>query len=92
MQYTSVVIANDIPIDTLNVTARAHQSGETRAFKDLVFQVYLEGNVSDEQAVKLAQDASQRCFVENTLSKAIPVTTELHLNGKRIHSAVRGPE
>jgi uncharacterized OsmC-like protein len=66
MQYTSVVISKDIPIDSLNVTARGHHS--------------------------LAQEASDRCFVENTLAKAIPVTTELHLNGKKIRTSIRGPQ
>jgi len=92
MQYTSVVISKDIPIDSLNVTARAHHSGGLRAFKDMIFQVYLEGNCSEDQAASLAQEASARCFVENTLAKAIPVTTELHLNGKMIRTSTRGPQ
>jgi hypothetical protein len=42
--------------------------------------------------VSLAQEASDRCFVENTLAKALPVTTELHLNGKKIRTSTRGPQ
>ena len=92
MQYTSLVISKDIPIDSLNVTARGHHSAELRAFKDMIFQVYLEGSCSEDQAVSLAQEASDRCFVENTLAKALPVTTELHLNGKKIRTSTRGPQ
>ncbi|HEX9879692.1 MAG TPA: OsmC family protein [Candidatus Binatia bacterium] len=92
MQYTSVVIAKEIPIDSLKVTARAHHSQEKRAFKDMIFQVYLEGGAVAEAAVDLAREASARCFVENTLNKSIPVTTEVHLNGKKILSSTRGPE
>ncbi len=92
MQYTSVVISKDIPIDSLNVTARAHHSAELRAFKDMIFQVYLEGSCSEDQALSLAQEASKRCFVENTLVKSLPLTTEIHLNGKKIRATTRGPE
>ena len=92
MQYTSVVISKDIPVDNLNVIARAHHSPELRIFKDMIFQIYLEGSCSEDQAVSLAKEASDRCFVENTLAKAIPVTTELHLNGKKIRTSTRGPQ
>ena len=92
MQYTSLVIAQDLPIENMKVTTRAHHSQEARAFKDLIFQVYLEGSLSADQAQKLARDASARCFVENTLNKSIPVTTEVHLNGNNILTSTRGPE
>ena len=92
MQYTSLVIGKDIPIDNMKVTTRAHHSQESRSFKDMIFQVYLEGSCSEEQAQNLAREASARCFVENTLNKSIPVTTELHLNGKKILTSTRGPE
>jgi uncharacterized OsmC-like protein len=92
MQYTSLVIAKDIPIDQLKVTARAHHSGETRSFQDMIFQVYLEGNCPVDQAEALTRDASARCYVENTLNKSIPVTTEISLNGKKILSTTSGPE
>ena len=92
MQYTSLVIAKDIPIDSLKVTARAHHSGEARAFQDMIFQVYLEGDCPEDQAEALARDASARCYVENTLNKSIPVTTEVSLNGKKILATTRGPE
>ena len=92
MQYTSVVIGKGIPVDQLKVTARAHHSQQGRTFTDMIFQVHLEGGVSEEAAVSLAREASARCFVENTLNKSIPVTTEVHLNGKKILTSTRGPE
>ncbi len=76
----------------MKVTTRAHHSQEARAFKDMIFQVYLEGRCSADQAQKLAREASARCFVENMLNKAIPVTTEVHLNGNKILTSTRGPE
>ncbi len=39
----------------------------------------------------LAQEASANCFVENTLAKAIPLTTEVFLNGEKALTLKRIP-
>ncbi|MCH7879684.1 MAG: RpiB/LacA/LacB family sugar-phosphate isomerase [candidate division Zixibacteria bacterium] len=71
--------------------ARAHNDRETRVFKDIIYQVDLTGSLSEADVETLARQASDRCFVENTLSKVIPITTEVHLNGKKVLSFTRKP-
>ncbi len=92
MQYTSLVIAKELPIDDIKMMVRGHHSQELRAFKDMIFEVSLEGAASEDQAETLARDASARCFVENTLAKAISVTTHVNLNGKKLVTLARGPD
>ncbi|MFQ5681944.1 MAG: OsmC family protein [Candidatus Binatia bacterium] len=92
MQYASVAMKKGVPIDTMKMTVRGHHSRESRAFKDMIFEIRLEGSASTEQAEGLAREASARCFVENTLAKAIPLTTEVYLNGSKFLTLARGPE
>jgi uncharacterized OsmC-like protein len=92
MQYTSLVIGQGLPIEDVKMMARGHTTRELpRAFTDMVFEVRLEGTPSQEQVETLARDASAHCFVENTLGKAIPVTTIVFLNGTKVFSFTRSP-
>ena len=87
------MIVQDLPIQTLKMIARGHLAiSPPRAFTDMIFQVSVEGTVSEAQLETLAREASSGCFAENTLKKAIPVTTELRLNGRKILSWTHGPE
>lgn len=63
-----------------------------RTIQRLALNVQITGNLSSEQVEALAEEARERCFVENTLSKAIPVVTEVTLNGRRVSKRTNGPE
>ena len=49
----------------------------------MVYQVDLTGSISEADAETLARAASERCFVENTIARSLPITTEVNLNGKK---------
>ncbi len=92
MQYASVAIAEELPVESMKMMVRGHnQRALPRSFTDLIFEVRLEGNLSSEQLEGLARDASDQCFVENTLAKSIPVTTDVYLNGKKSLTLTKGP-
>ncbi|MEA2641359.1 MAG: hypothetical protein QOF51_2753 [Chloroflexota bacterium] len=91
MQYVNVLQERPLPVESMKILARAHNDREARIFTDMVFQVSLTGPISAAEAEALARDASQRCFVENTLDKVIPLTTEVELNGTRIATLSRKP-
>jgi uncharacterized OsmC-like protein len=93
MQYTSLVIGKELSIGDIKMMVRGHTTREIpRAFTDMIFEVRLEGAATQEQVETLARDASARCFVENTLGKAIPIMTEVYMNGKKALTLVRSPE
>ena len=86
-------MVQELPIESLKMIVRAHISQELpSAFRDIIFQVYLEGPVPEAQLEGLAREASRHCFVENTLEKAIPITTEVHVNGRKALTLNRGPQ
>lgn len=92
MQYTSLVIERNLPIENMKLMVRAHHHRELRSFTDMIFEVRLEGAVSADQVQVLARDASSRCFVENTLGKVIPITTDVYLSGSKLLTLTRNPD
>ena len=92
MQYVSLAIAQDLPIQTLSMIVRAHILRQVPChFRDIVYDIFIVGSVSQEEVEQLAEEASHHCFVDNTLPKAIPVETIIHLNGKDVLRRRRGP-
>ena len=92
MQYTSLVMEKDLPIENIRVMVRAHTIREKpRAFTDMIFEVRVDGSASLAQVGALAREASANCFVENTLARAIPLTTEVFLNGDKALTLKRTP-
>ena len=92
MQYTSLVMEKELPIENIKMMVRAHTIREKpRAFTDMIFEVRMDGSASVEQVNALAKEASANCFVENTLARTIPLTTEVFLNEKKILTLKRVP-
>ena len=92
MQFASLAISRELPIDSFKMVVRSHfQQDRPRYFRDMIFQIYLEGSPTLEQLEALAPDASSYCFAENTLGRGIPVTTEVYLNGKKVLESVKQP-
>jgi uncharacterized OsmC-like protein len=91
MQYVNVIRDEGIPVESIKMLTRAHNDREAKIFTDMIFQVSLTGPISPAQAEALARAASDRCYVENTLAKAIPLTTEVELNGAKVATLSRNP-
>lgn len=89
MQYANVLKEKPMPVESIKMLARAHNDREARIFTDMIYQVDLTGPISETDAETLAKAASERCFVENTIAKALPITTEVSLNGKKVVSFTR---
>jgi len=89
MQYANVLKEKPMPVESIKMMARAHNDREARVFKDMIYEVNLTGPISPADAEALARAASERCFVENTIAKALPITTEVHLNGKKVVTFTR---
>ncbi|MBI2999161.1 MAG: OsmC family protein [Deltaproteobacteria bacterium] len=88
-----MAISRELPIEDLRVTARLHLVRNLPSnFRDLVFDVRLEGKVAEAEIETLARDASRHCFVENTLAKTMTVTTEVKLNGQKLLTLNRNPQ
>ena len=82
----------ELPIENVRMMVRAHTiRKKPRAFTDMIFEVRLDGAASLEQVDTLAKEASANCFVENTLAQAIPLTTEVFLNGEKALTLKRTP-
>ena len=64
--------------------ARAHNDSEARIFTDVIYQIDLTGSLSEADAETVTKAASERCFVENTIAKSLPITSEVSLNGKKV--------
>jgi len=92
MQYTSLVMEKELSVDNIRLMVRAHTiRNKPRAFTDMIFEVHLDGALSVDEVKILANEASANCFVENTLAKAIPLTTEVFLNGEKALKLKRTP-
>lgn len=89
MQYANVLKEKPMPVESIKMLARAHNDREARVFTDMIYQVDLTGSISEADAETLAKAASARCFVENTIAKSLPITTEVSLNGKKVVSFTR---
>jgi uncharacterized OsmC-like protein len=92
MQYVNVCTEQSIAIDSMKIMARAHNDREAKIFTDMAFQVSLTGSITPAEAEALARAAAGRCYVENTLERAIPLKTEVELNGQPVVTLTRGPE
>ena len=89
MQYANVLKEKPMLVDSIKMVARAHNDRDARVFTDMIYQVDLAGSISEADAERLARAASERCFVENTIAKALPITTEVSLNGKKVVAFTR---
>ncbi len=92
-QLARTTIIRNYKIDTLEMTALAHYDrGELRRFTDIVYNVRLTGSETKEKAIRLLHEAEERCFVHQTLKFALPLTSNLSLNGEDIASHTVGVE
>lgn len=90
-QLSKAAIVQDLKIDTMEITARAHTDMVRRVFTDAIYDIRLTGEETAENATKLMHEAEERCFVHQTLKKAIKITDNLFLNGTQVATSTLGP-
>lgn len=91
-QIARVVMIKNHSIDDIEMIARAHwDRANAREFTDMIYDIRLTGSESKERAIELLHDAEKRCFTHRTLSRAIPMTSNVYLNGTLITTNTIGP-
>ncbi|MGH2510623.1 MAG: OsmC-related (seleno)protein [Ktedonobacteraceae bacterium] len=92
-QMARATIIRDFKIDTMEITARAHvDRAKVRKFVDVIYDIRLTGMETKEGAIQLLHEAEEMCFVHQTLKDAIPITSNLSLNGTQIATHTLGPD
>lgn len=89
-QLVRVAQARHLKMDGIQITAKAHH--DKREFTDVIYDVRLTGSEGKENALELLRAGEDRCFPNQTLKKAIPVTYNLSLNGNHLTSHTMGPD
>jgi len=90
-QLSKAAIVQDMKIDDMEITARAHTDMVNRVFTDAIYDIRLTGGETPENATKLMHEAEERCFVHQTLKKAVKITDNLYLNGTLVATSTLGP-
>lgn len=85
-QYATLAIARDVQLTALELSARGHFDRRLRgAFEEIIYDVRLSSDASDQAVLDLAREAERMCYAHNTLKKAgVKMTTNLSLNGKQL--------
>jgi len=93
MQWAKIAVIEGLNIDNLEATVRGHTDRRIDGyFTDFVFDIRFEGDESEERIKQVAKESERLCFVHNTLKRAVPVITNIVMNGKLIHTTTSGPE
>ena len=85
-QYAVLAIAKDVPLDQMELTARAHFDRRLGgAFEEVVYDLRLTSSASTEAILGLQKEAERMCYAHNTLKKAgVKLATNLYLNGPKL--------
>lgn len=85
-QYASLAIARDIPLQDMELTARAHFDRRLGgAFEEIIYDLRLRSQASEETIIDLSKEAEKMCYAHNTLKNAgVKMVTNLFLNGNQI--------
>lgn len=81
-QYAVLAIARDIPIDTMEMTARGHFDRRIGGgFSEIIYDLKIRSRVPKEIIMALSREAERMCYAHNTLKKAgVRMTTNLVLS------------
>jgi uncharacterized OsmC-like protein len=92
MQWAKLAAIEDLKIENLAGIARGHTDRRIDGyFTDFVFDIRMDGTESEERIREVARESERYCFVHNTLKRAVPVTTNVTLNGKLVYTSAMGP-
>lgn len=86
MQYAELIIAEDLKIDKLSISARARYNRKPGSrFDDVIYDVRISGEENPERIRKLSVDAESLCFASNTLRNgAAQMSSTITLNEQQI--------
>lgn len=92
-QFIRLAIARELPISVSSMTVKGvFERTVGGGFKEIVSELHIEGDATADGLKELAVDAEGYCYIHNTLSKAVRMTTELYLNGDHVATRVAGPQ
>ncbi len=93
MQWAKIAVIEGLNIDNLAAIARGHTDRRIDGyFTDFVFDIKMDGKESEERIRQVAKESERFCFAHNTLKRAVPVTTNVTLNGKLVYASTSDPE
>lgn len=92
-QVAKVVIIRDLKVDTLEMTARMHVDLAKPGghITDLIYDVKLSGTEDKTKLEEMLHEAEGMCFVHQTLKRAIPLTSNINMNGADVTSHTLSP-
>ncbi len=91
-QIVKLLLARKFAIETVSGTLRGRVHYRVDGgFTDLVYDVHLTGEASDDALKTLTADAERYCYVHNTLRNAVPMTVRLYRNGRQVAERVSRP-
>ncbi|MDG7040425.1 MAG: OsmC family protein [Nitrososphaerota archaeon] len=93
-QWAALIISEGLKVDTLNATVTGQIDRRVEGlFRSLTFDIMLTGSESVERirgasgdAEGLCRTAEGLCYVHNTLRRAVPIHTNVYMNGNLIYS------
>jgi uncharacterized OsmC-like protein len=85
-QYASLAISRDVPLEDMELTARAHFDRRLGgAFEEIIYDLRLTSQASEKAIIDLSREAERMCYAHNTLKNAgVKMVTNLFLNGNQI--------
>lgn len=91
-QTIKLLLAREHAIETISGTLRGYVHHRIDGgFTNLIYDVHLTGEASQDALQTLAADAERYCYIHNTLRNAVPITLRLHLNGHQVAERVSQP-
>lgn len=99
-QLVKAAVYMKLDLDSIEVTvvghaktsSHAYQASGIHEFTDFVYDIRATGSENNETLSGFLNEGENRCFVHQTLKKAIPLTSRLFLNGEQVLSHTLGPE
>lgn len=91
-QMTKVCIMKNLKVDSIEITARGHVDRRKRKFTEFIYDVRLTGSEARDNLTDLLHLSEEMCFVHQTLKDAIPLTSNVSLNGNPVASHRLEPE
>lgn len=84
-QFVRLAIARGLGLSFRHARVRGEFGREVGGrFQHITQEIDAEGSASDEEVGRLCADAEARCYVHQTLSSVVAMTTILNLNGREI--------
>jgi uncharacterized OsmC-like protein len=85
MQYVKMVILERLPVDSVEMTVRAHFDRRVGgSFQDMIYEIRITGDELPDKVRELSHRAEERCYIHNTLKKAVRMKSTVMLNGNQV--------